>query len=1291
MPDALNGVSTAVTVSNIVCNPGVSEQIATVDGAYYAMRFNFRINSVGSTLIGDDITQLSLNSKSYYDYPSTGSINYYLWNYDSSPAQFDLIGTATNRTVAPFVLDTINASFNGTYDSVGKYVDNSGNFVWLIESIDTGNSKFSCPLAFAFDGNEFQLVADVFPMASLGHPYVPFMEKLGIDPDEYVKINKILPNKEGLLELRFVEALDEVSFFDQVKLLAVDHPLDIQILPNEYPTRSKPFPEFKIFQYQKLLPVKKAYDKNGADLTEVVRDIDGLYVPTKKTDIAGIVEPYSFILELGDLSDAKQIQLVVNSYTTFMTPMFFKNFFKGLFHFPDLPVIEVPDGRGSWREVKFKGSKNKMSLKGGDFANKDLIYDLTGEFVNNDFRVRIQGNLDVSFDCFKINTFNNYKPVNITELKPKSASLNAYGKLEKTYLKVKGEIPYFDYYKVSKSYQAHLPQGQYTRYGDITELVKEQDDKLVIMGTGDQISVKFDERELPKLPAGFKRTYLLYSFGYYKWVMDDRPLFKTVGQLPFKAMSGYPYSNNEHYPLDQEYKDYLEKYNTRSVPSTVNKNEGNGHHTMYVNDAYVTVSYNLVPTVSTPTEAASTLRMATNGTGFITVKTNMTDANSDTTQKMKLEYSVNGGTSWNKAYIDTTAGNLTADSGTPVLNNSSDYQISSINAPSGGNNITFNWDSKNASNGESTIRSSDLSTVKVRITPYNTPTSKDGALVATDNFTVDNKGPDAVESDSKYSYNTKLLSIRFNETIKTEDNPSDFDLTDINVTDGGVNSMELSSLDSFVVNDSATYNDDTLDITLSDSERDTIDSWNASDVYAQVEAGAVKDYYGNSNTNISNTDLVYTPSATNSFSVEPNSTSLRAGEDFTLTVTAKTGSGGGGSIDASYSGTVSLTINYISPTTPTTMTQTITTTPINLVAGVGTATLNYSDCGKITIKATDDNLSTRTGTSNEITFSPYSFTVVVSEAIQTVAKPFNLTVTAKNSAGSTTPNYAGIANLTENGDSGVLSDTQIVATDFSNGADTISESYDKYGTIKITAVDSNNTNSTGTSLDIKFIPNSFRLAFETPPKDRTKFYINEPFKLEISALDYTNAVITNYTGEVAVSSTNDRFVSGLDPVYSFVSADNGKHTISNIKGTAEKDFTISLKDSENNSVTGTSDVDVMYGKIVVVSKSGTVGKIKTLVKIVDKNGKIITKDNSTKFKVCIQEEVKDSSITCQATAKPITVSSGIATIEIDNRLAEKIIVTPMPEPDSLATESGTIIFGAIQPGASNTFQWREVR
>jgi len=77
------------------------------------------------------------------------------------------------------------------------------------------------------------------------------------------------------------------------------------------------------------------------------------------------------------------------------------------------------------------------------------------------------------------------------------------------------------------------------------------------------LSLRFDYRKFPPLPAGWKRDYLLRVEGWAKDRDANTAFSQSVTPLPFHAMSRYPYPADEHYPDDRIHRDYLKDYLTR--------------------------------------------------------------------------------------------------------------------------------------------------------------------------------------------------------------------------------------------------------------------------------------------------------------------------------------------------------------------------------------------------------------------------------------------------------------------------------------------------------------------------------------------------------------------------------------------------------------------------------------------------------------------------------------------------------------------------------------------------------
>jgi len=105
--------------------------------------------------------------------------------------------------------------------------------------------------------------------------------------------------------------------------------------------------------------------------------------------------------------------------------------------------------------------------------------------------------------------------------------------------------------------------GLYTRYGDVRPLLERVDDQLAIVGSGDEVRLRFAAGGLPPLPRGWRRDFLLDVDGWAKDADANTAYSQSVEPLPFHAMSAYPYRDSERFPDDAEHRRWRAAYNTR--------------------------------------------------------------------------------------------------------------------------------------------------------------------------------------------------------------------------------------------------------------------------------------------------------------------------------------------------------------------------------------------------------------------------------------------------------------------------------------------------------------------------------------------------------------------------------------------------------------------------------------------------------------------------------------------------------------------------------------------------------
>jgi len=415
----------------------------------------------------------------------------------------------------------------------------------------------SCPLLYAWDGREYSFVTDFLGGSAIGYLEAPG-EWNYPDTDEYVRVTgDQLKERDGRYSVRLNNQLEEVIYFDAVKLLAVDHPAETDIYPNERLMPGPPYPDFKIYSVKAPRPPVSAADDRGQDILPLISELDRRYPEGfEKLPFKGYAREHAITLNLGDLRRAKRVLLLLTAWIDYADST--SNLAAaqaGAKLIP--PYVQVKNASGQWQTVI-----PQMGFPAG--LPKTMTVDLTGKFLCDDASVRIVTSMRIYWDQILVDTSGGEFPTRITTREPLRADLRWRG-FPREY-SPDGRMPLiYDYRTIEPSapWKAHL--GNYTRYGDVRELLLRPDDMYVITRNGDEIQVDFDARALPPLPAGWKRDFLLYADGFGKDmdVHSARP--ETIGELPFHGMKSYPYSPSDHYPHDQRHQEYLERYNTRTV------------------------------------------------------------------------------------------------------------------------------------------------------------------------------------------------------------------------------------------------------------------------------------------------------------------------------------------------------------------------------------------------------------------------------------------------------------------------------------------------------------------------------------------------------------------------------------------------------------------------------------------------------------------------------------------------------------------------------------------------------
>ena len=83
-----------------------------------------------------------------------------------------------------------------------------------------------------------------------------------------------LAPKDGHYVLQLTNQLEEIIYVDALELVAVDHPPEFDIYPNERLLSAPPYPEFKLYPLHNLRPPVAAKDHRDADVLATLQEID---------------------------------------------------------------------------------------------------------------------------------------------------------------------------------------------------------------------------------------------------------------------------------------------------------------------------------------------------------------------------------------------------------------------------------------------------------------------------------------------------------------------------------------------------------------------------------------------------------------------------------------------------------------------------------------------------------------------------------------------------------------------------------------------------------------------------------------------------------------------------------------------------------------------------------------------------------------------------------------------------------------------------------------------------------
>jgi hypothetical protein len=419
----------------------------------------------------------------------------------------------------------------------------------------------SCPVLFTFDGERFVCIGDFLGGGGLGYLVAPGVysepdrdEAVAIAPDQLRPVH-------GAFRLSVTEPMDEVAYLDRLTLEVVDRPPGIEAAPDERFAPGGNRPTGKLLAWREAIEPIQATDLDGRDLTETLRrwDRDTADGFRRLDQWIGYAEEHGIVLDFGDrlARFGPNDRLVLGLAGWVEYPYSQTNYAAATAGVPlKPPVLERLRDDGSWEMIEadpgYPAGLPRLTT-----------LELTGKLAGPRCVLRLRTNMDCCWDRAFVAVLENDDILRTSELPVSRAVLGDRGYTRE--VSPDGRLPLlYDYAYVDPAPLAHL-RGDLTRYGDVAELLRDDDDRLCLVGPGDEVRLEFDATALPPLPSGWTRGYVLRSVGYCKDADPFTATSDTVGPLPWRGMGAYPFGPDGERPRDAAYEDYLRRYQTRAV------------------------------------------------------------------------------------------------------------------------------------------------------------------------------------------------------------------------------------------------------------------------------------------------------------------------------------------------------------------------------------------------------------------------------------------------------------------------------------------------------------------------------------------------------------------------------------------------------------------------------------------------------------------------------------------------------------------------------------------------------
>ncbi len=415
----------------------------------------------------------------------------------------------------------------------------------LHQLTETQRQLASCPVLYAWDGQNYQFISDILGVGGLGFA-IGRGEYAQPRPRENFQLPAgLLQPNEGLYLLSLGEPMEEAAYLDNASLSAYDLPPGWQLVLDERMAILGPQASGEPRFYRTELLPERATNERQQDVTATITTADLKAAPLGEVDtrfIGRMQEEHSLILEFSQPLDTHRGAplLVIDGWVEYpYSQTMFAAWQADAAYLA--PSLDVWGADGQWHLLLDQfgypaGMPRRMSVP-------------LEQLPAGTTKLRLRTNQEIYWDRIAIAYAQTPPQLEHHKLPLQSAHVRANG----FPLRSNGEqrLPHYDYDQTAPFWDTRHMAGFYTEFGDATGLVKTRDDAVAIIGPGEEVLMAFRDTAKP-LKNNWSRTFVFESFGWAK----DMDLYTRDGD----TIEPLPSSGRKSTKRDQLHTQYNTRY-----------------------------------------------------------------------------------------------------------------------------------------------------------------------------------------------------------------------------------------------------------------------------------------------------------------------------------------------------------------------------------------------------------------------------------------------------------------------------------------------------------------------------------------------------------------------------------------------------------------------------------------------------------------------------------------------------------------------------------------------------------